>query len=894
MNGLGRTTPMSDGPNRHAFHRTVCQDKKGKDLARGRHHRMAKVQFRVSARAARLIGRENVATSHGAITELVKNSYDADAGVCAVLFLRRWKDAPSFFTRQEFEVVRGIFPSVAELVEERDLRWQVKADLEDAEKTALSMALDQILDLWIVDNGHGMSSDIINDRWMVIGTDAKELNARSNGGRIVTGAKGIGRFALDRLGRESDLFTGQSNAAPIVHWFVDWSDFEGAGKIVSDVEALLETESQPLSVVYKSSGLSDLLPSTRPVRDGKAESLAFERGTAIRIGLLHDTWDSTDSLRLKDTLASLLPPHERADFDIFVYDHRAPAESGFIDNLPPDQFDYRMVANVHADGTVSIKLERQEIDADRIRPSVFEADAMKQPGFEKEDFERGYYKYDTDLRRLLRVKDDEDVGPYASVGPFDLTLYFFKLQNPSSDNLLRYPQRNFDVSRRRAWLKNSGGIRLYRDNFRVRPYGEPGSQAYDWLLLGERVARNPAAASRVGWSAPPQQVAGTLYITKEGNPELDDQSNREGIRNERAFTAFREIVRALIGAFEYDRSYILGQFNAAYERDNPPSADVTEALRIVKQYRRGSANPDGGKPKSQNEADAKAARRVTSDIDKIGEALESKLHENEVLREDNLVLRGMATLGTILVSFTHELKQIKADMEARGDRLANSVNAVIDPNLLAKVPALAQPSSVMDRMRRQDEKVSRWVDFALAAVSPAKRRRRVIDMHTYLEGVEEYWSEFLTARNVTLRLEDRPSGNLAVLAHEIDLDSIFYNLINNSIEAFLKPSGMMVREVAIVVTAVDPKWVEIEYQDNGPGLSSDFNVVDDIFLFGVTSKKDDDLGEPGGTGIGMWLLRNVVDDYRGHVDLRCKLGEPGFKLAVRLPSHRASAENSHG
>jgi sensor histidine kinase regulating citrate/malate metabolism len=197
-------------------------------------------------------------------------------------------------------------------------------------------------------------------------------------------------------------------------------------------------------------------------------------------------------------------------------------------------------------------------------------------------------------------------------------------------------------------------------------------------------------------------------------------------------------------------------------------------------------------------------------------------------------------------------------------------------------------------MRRQDEKVSRWVDFALAAVSPAKRRRRVIDMHSYLEGLKEYWSEFLTTRNVRLHLEDRASGNLAVLAHEIDLDSIFSNLINNSVEAFLKPSGQMTRNITIRVTAAEPGWVEIEYQDNGPGISSDFNVADDIFMFGVTSKKDDNLGEPEGTGIGMWLLRNVVHDFRGSVDLRCKLGEPGFKLAVRLPTHRTSVEDGHG
>ncbi len=855
---------------------------------------MAKVQFRVSARAARLIGRENVATSHGAITELVKNAYDADAGACAVLFLPRWKSAPTVFTSQELEVVRRIFPDIDGLVTEHNLSWQLKADLKADQKTVLARALDQILDLWIVDNGHGMSSDVINDRWMVIGTDAKELNARSDAGRVVTGAKGIGRFALDRLGRESDLFSGRRDADSIVHWFVDWSDFEGAGKIVSDVEALLETENQPLSRVYTSNGISDLLPSHRPVRNDQAEPLSFEAGTAIRIGLLHDTWDSADSLRLKDTLASLLPPHERADFDIFVYDHRASADSGFIDNLPPDQFDYRMIASVRADGAVSIKLERQEIDSDKIRPSVFEADAMKQPGFTKADFQRGYHQYDTSLSRLLKLSDDEDITPYTNVGPFELTLYFFKLQNPSSNNLLRYPQKNFDVSRRRAWLKNSGGIRLYRDNFRVRPYGEPGSQAYDWLLLGERVARNPVAASRVGWSVPPQQLAGTLYITKERNPGLDDQSNREGIRNERAFTAFREIVRALIGAFEYDRSYILGQFDAAYDRDNPPSADVEEALRIVKEYRRGSTETDNRKPQSQDEANVIVTERVSSDIGKVGEALQTQIHENEVLREDNLVLRGMATLGTILVSFTHELKQIKADMEARGDRLARSVNAVVDEDRLAKLPPPVRPSSVLDRMRKQDEKVSRWVDFALAAVSPAKRRRRIIDMQSYLEGLDEYWSEFLTARKVNLHIGDRADGNIEVLAHEIDLDSIFYNLINNSIEAFLKPSVQIAREITIRATSEDPNWIDIQYEDNGPGLSTDLNVAEDIFLFGVTSKKDDGLGEPGGTGIGMWLLRNVIDDYGGQVHLRSKLGEPCFKIAVRLPMHRKVLERTHG
>lgn len=605
---------------------------------------MTKVKFRVSARAARLIGRENVASSHGAVTELVKNAYDADADVCAVLFLRRWKSMPSHFSEQELDVVRAVYPDIDSLVDKHDLRWQIKSDSDATDLADLNLALDQILDLWIVDNGHGMSEHVINDRWMVIGTDAKEVNGRSSAGRVVTGAKGIGRFALDRLGRESDLFSGQDGQSSIVHWFVDWSDFEGAGKIVSDVEALLEQEDRQLIDAYDSVGLTDLLPQTRPERDGKSELLFYGMGTAIRIGLLHDKWDSTDSLRLKETLASLLPPQERAVFDIFVYDHRAPDESGFIDNLPPDQFDYRMIANVLAGGKVSIRLERQEIDAAKIRPSVFDVDAMKQDGFTKEDFERGYYEYETDLKRLLKLKEGDDAEPYEAVGPFDLTLYFFKLQNANSDNLLRYPQKNFDVSRRRAWLKNSGGIRLYRDDFRVRPFGEPGSTAYDWLSLGERVARNPAAASRIGWHVPPNQVAGTLYITKDGNPELDDQSNREGIRNERVFKAFQEMVQALIRVFEYDRAYIFGQFSAAYDRDNPPSADVEEARRILKEYKSGTSNPVEKVSKNKPKSGADDLDRVGSDLGKVEEALESEVLKNESLREDNQVLRGMATL----------------------------------------------------------------------------------------------------------------------------------------------------------------------------------------------------------------------------------------------------------
>lgn len=47
---------------------------------------MAQVSFTVSARTAKLIGQENFATAEGAIVEIVKNSYDADARNCVIIF----------------------------------------------------------------------------------------------------------------------------------------------------------------------------------------------------------------------------------------------------------------------------------------------------------------------------------------------------------------------------------------------------------------------------------------------------------------------------------------------------------------------------------------------------------------------------------------------------------------------------------------------------------------------------------------------------------------------------------------------------------------------------------------------------------------------------------------
>ena len=143
---------------------------------------MEKMKYKMSSRATILLGRESVSRVDGAIIELVKNTYDADAGFCFICF-----------------------------------------DVEH----------DHI---YILDNGSGMTKGIIESCWMLIGTDNKRVEYLSAKNRIKSGEKGIGRFALDRLGSKCRMYT-KHDSESLICWETDWSSFEKSGQIIDDVEA---------------------------------------------------------------------------------------------------------------------------------------------------------------------------------------------------------------------------------------------------------------------------------------------------------------------------------------------------------------------------------------------------------------------------------------------------------------------------------------------------------------------------------------------------------------------------------------------------------------------------------------------------------------------------------
>jgi hypothetical protein len=209
---------------------------------------MPKVSFTVSARTAKLIGQENFATAEGAIVELVKNGYDADAKNCIIIFQNHGEFAEN--------------PTI-----------------------------------YIVDNGIGMTSEVIKANWMKIGTDDKLQNYLSEGGRVKTGAKGIGRFALDRLGLSSKMSTVSKKPIEGSIWKVEWSDFDQLGIAIHEVEADLDNDNDldlkaELQAQFSSfSSISKLL-----------DEVDFYSGTILKIDSLKDNWDEDSIKSLFDNL----------------------------------------------------------------------------------------------------------------------------------------------------------------------------------------------------------------------------------------------------------------------------------------------------------------------------------------------------------------------------------------------------------------------------------------------------------------------------------------------------------------------------------------------------------------------------------------------------------------
>lgn len=738
---------------------------------------MEKLKYKISSRATILLGRESVSKVESAIIELIKNSYDADADVCFLYF---------------------------------DIRNNC---------------------LYLIDNGMGMTKKIIENYWMTIGTDNKKTEYISSKGRIKSGEKGIGRFALDRLGRICELYS-KNDEENVIRWKTDWNKFEESGKMLDDIDAEFE---------FLTSNLTSFLPrkikkSIEKLQAEKNTNFNFERGTIIKIVDLRDDWTEGKILSLRKSLEFLIPPMEQDSF-ILCMQREEESEYKLVENIFLEEYDYKIEAEFDGE-YFNVDLFRKEFDLARVPNDVFLAEAFREFPYRKEDFYKNSLFLKYKISELLNNNSKELINDVKKIGKFKFKYIFMKLSTSKKEE---YFYKEIGKNRKK-WLEEHGGIKIYRDNFWVRPYGESGSNSFDWLGLEARNNANPVAVSdeRGGWTVRNAQGQGSVFISRTENIAILDKSSREGIIENGSFNLLKDILIKLISILEKDRAYIARNFKMYHDKMNEKEIVKKRSIELAKSISEKNIKDDNIESKA-------------SDLVDLANTIKYLEEDKEELISELKLMRVLATNGLTTTAVVHDLKTINDILVSRVDGFKCAIKEGNDELINRNINDLLKTDSFMKS----------WISVIINQVKIDKRKRLKRDIcHTIVEIIDVIKS-ILENKQINLKY----NNNGLKIEKKIfvsDFESIFYNLIINSIESFERKSRDS-REINIEITNQESGFC-ISYSDNGFGLEDNFKDPYEVFEYGVSSKISRD-GDNVGTGLGMYIISSTVREYDGEIKI---------------------------
>lgn len=383
---------------------------------------MDQLQFKISSALKDLVGKDLITSDNVAIFELVKNSYDAYAS-----------------------------------------------------KVDITFADDKII---IADNGKGMSFDEIKNKWLFLGfsekkdasdVDEKQHSYRDKIKRYYAGAKGIGRFSCDRLGRYMTLTTYTENSQAAERIYVDWKEFEKDQRI----------EFANINVGHEVVNELIQFPQQK------------NHGTIIEITSLHDEetpWTRKHLLELKRSLEKLINPiSETNDFAIEIFCNREEAEDKRLIGAGKG-YDRDIVNGILKNSIASIlKLKTTQIDV-RV---------------DHNDITTTLSDRGVDIYRIKEENKDYKLLEDATV---------------SLSFLNRAAKYNFSRIMG-VEVVNYGSVFLFRNGFRILPFGETGDDSWG-LDFRAQQGYNRYLGSR--------DLLGRVDIHTERVEELKEVSSRDG------------------------------------------------------------------------------------------------------------------------------------------------------------------------------------------------------------------------------------------------------------------------------------------------------------------------------------------------------------------------------
>ena len=846
---------------------------------------MEQLQFKISSALKDLVGKDLIINDNVAIFELVKNAYDAYAKKVVIEFLD-----------------------------------------------------DKII---IADNGKGMSLNDIKNKWLFLGysakkdgtedadSDEKQKSYRDKIRRHYAGAKGIGRFSCDRLGKELLLKTKSvsSNTLEIIQ--VNWTDFE--------IDQNLEFAK--INVGHDSlTTLDTIFPDNKT------------NGTILEISKLNDEkmpWTRKRLLDLKHSLEKLINPFaETNDFSIEIRCKRELAEDKRC--IESGKHERELVNGVLKNSITSIlNLKTTQIDVKLTKEYIFTTLS-----------DRGVNMYEIREKNLL----------YDKLEDVRINLYY----------LNRSAKNNFT---RLMGIEpvNYGSIFLFRNGFRIMPFGKTGDDSWG-LDYRAQQGHSRFLGTR--------DLFGRVDVITDQVDELKEVSSRDGglietKTSQQLFKLFetahrrleRYVMGVLWGGLFLQKEYFSSEEEAVAKRkelqDNDKDNDTPDYLlksslgskidfvQLIKSLARDknveiiSYNKELANILSDQSEIENIKPQFINDLEKIAESTndenmllsidEAKKHIRELQKE-----KAAAEQRAIEA----EKKRAEAERKAQ-EETQKRIEAERKKEEEAEAKRKAQLQAKEAELKRREEEILRKeaeqkrkeeeekrkkaekerkieslkVEFYKKASNPdtdalihhVKNNNSRIndDIDKLIKTVvskmrgNEYYDAIITALSSIRKL-----SNKSLMATELILNTDLAKSDSQKINLPLFIEGYLKNEVhgdikchfsssidvfAVVGSKLDLAlildnfiknsvdwdaenlWVScsrylnglaVDIYDDGLGLSKKFiNNPEEIFDFATSGKKD-------GTGFGMYLIRESLKGMRATIEISVPIENKGihFKL----------------
>lgn len=517
-----------------------------------------KLKWRFDISTFRLIGRDLITDRITALFELVKNCYDANARRVDIFF-------------EKVSLNDGI---VDPITKELKVNSQSKITIKD--------------------DGFGMSFVDIRDKWMVIGTASKRKEPFTPPpfSRRCVGEKGIGRFAVDKLGNKVNIITKKEKDPLWLNVEIDWE------KYYNNTIAIHQSEEDEDKLLNKESEIT--ISDTEGRSDKKDEIVLFtdieneysylenydnvEHGTTLEISSIREFWTKDDIVRFCKEANKIVSPYISLSppFDIYIN---------------AEEYDYK-----------EFLVKPEKVDFATLDTFItFNNESNKQESL--------YFNAETELIEKKEV-------PIQLFGGISLKLFYF------DENARRRYHRIYKDDRNRI-----DGIKIYRDGIITTPFAETEAnpdKKRDILGIDKRLWQD--VFNRVST----REIIGILDISKSNNPEIIDSTNRQDFIDNKEYRALKEFIILQLKAFEDWKIYSRKKKKVlASEELKVAKQDVdtfTEAVNQVVE-----SNPT---LKNELQPLIDQAKKTSSSVKKA--IKEQKEAEKEYVRKENMYLSIMS------------------------------------------------------------------------------------------------------------------------------------------------------------------------------------------------------------------------------------------------------------